>query len=93
VPLWFRRRRRERQLDSELQFHLDRMAQEYIGRGIAPQEARRRARIEFGGAEQIKEERRGRAAAGRGGGARGMFTVAPRDANRPCRGAEIPVSE
>jgi predicted permease len=53
---FFRRYRRERQLDSEIQFHLDRIAQDYVSRGIAPQEARRRARIEFGGAEQIKEE-------------------------------------
>ncbi len=50
------RHRHERQLDAEIQFHLDRMAQDYISRGITPQEARRRARIEFGGAGQIKEE-------------------------------------
>jgi predicted permease len=53
---FLRRYRRERQLEAEIQFHLDRMAQEHVGRGIAPQEARRRARIEFGGIEQIKEE-------------------------------------
>jgi predicted permease len=53
---FFRRNRHERQLDAEIQFHIDRMAQDYVGRGIAPQDAHRRARIEFGGAEQIKEE-------------------------------------
>jgi predicted permease len=53
---FFRRHRHERQLDSELRFHIDRMAQEYVSRGVAPREARRRARIEFGGTEQIKEE-------------------------------------
>ncbi len=56
MTLWFRRHRHERQLDSEIRFHIDRMTQEYVSRGIAPQEARRRARIEFGGTEQIKEE-------------------------------------
>src|SRR6202041_3950503 len=53
---FLRRRRHERQLDSEIRFHIDRMAQDYVSRGIAPQEARRRARIEFGGTEQVKEE-------------------------------------
>jgi predicted permease len=53
---FLRRHRHERQLDAEIRFHIDRMAQDYVSRGIAPEEARRRARIEFGGAEQIKEE-------------------------------------
>ena len=53
---FFRRHRHERQLDAEIRFQIHRMAQDYVSRGIAPQEARRRARIEFGGAEQIKEE-------------------------------------
>src|SRR5271155_472672 len=53
---FFRRHRHERQLDAEIRFHIDRMAQDYVSRGIAPEVARRRARIEFGGAEQIKEE-------------------------------------
>ncbi len=56
MPFGFRRHRQERQLDSEIRFHIDRMAQDYVSRGMAPQEARRRARIEFGGAEQIKED-------------------------------------
>ena len=53
---FLRRHRHERQLDAEIRFHIDRMAQDYVSRGIAPEEAHRRARIEFGGAEQIKEE-------------------------------------
>jgi predicted permease len=53
---FLRRHRQERRLDSEIRFHIDRMAQDYVSRGMAPQEARRRARIEFGGTEQIKEE-------------------------------------
>jgi len=53
---FLRRHRHERQLDSEIQFHIDRMAQQYVSRGAAPREARRRARIEFGGTEQVKEE-------------------------------------
>ena len=52
----FRGHRHERRLDSEIQYHLDRIAQDHMNRGIAPQEARRLARIEFGGTEQIKEE-------------------------------------
>jgi predicted permease len=52
----FRRPRRERRLDSEIQYHLDRIVQDYVNRGVHPQEARRLARLEFGGAEQIKED-------------------------------------
>jgi len=50
-----RRRKLEDQLDRELQFHLDQYAADLIERGADPAAARRRAQIEFGGAEQIKE--------------------------------------
>jgi predicted permease len=57
---WFRRlfrqQQSERQLDSELRFHLEQRAAELADAGIAPEEARRRARMEFGGVEGIKEE-------------------------------------
>jgi putative ABC transport system permease protein len=52
----FRRARTERQLDAELQFHLDQQIADYIASGMTPEAARRRARLEFGGLEQMKEE-------------------------------------
>lgn len=52
----FRRARTERQLDAELRFHLEQQIAEYITAGASPEEARRRARLEFGGLEQMKEE-------------------------------------
>ena len=51
----FRRERVERDLSDELQFHLDQKTQEYIAGGLTPDEARRKARREFGGIEQAKE--------------------------------------
>ncbi|HEV2417081.1 MAG TPA: ABC transporter permease [Terriglobia bacterium] len=52
----FRRERTERQLDAELRFHLEQQMADYIAAGISPEEARRRARLEFGGLDQVKEE-------------------------------------
>jgi putative ABC transport system permease protein len=46
------------QLDSELRFHIEELTQANIAAGLAPDEARRRAVLEFGGREQIKEELR-----------------------------------
>ncbi len=46
----------ERRLDSELRFHLEQQAAEYIAAGFPHEEARRRASIEFGGVERFKEE-------------------------------------
>jgi predicted permease len=48
--------RAETQLDSELRFHLEQQIADYTAAGMAPEEARRRARIEFGGLDQVKEE-------------------------------------
>lgn len=48
--------RRERKIDAELRFHIESMAEQYVQEGMTPEEARRRARIEFGGPAQIKEE-------------------------------------
>lgn len=48
--------RSEQQLDGELQFHLERQIAEYIAAGINPEEARRRARLDFGGLDRVKEE-------------------------------------
>jgi putative ABC transport system permease protein len=43
-------------LDAELQFHLERSVQAKIADGITPEEARRRALIEFGGFERTREQ-------------------------------------
>jgi predicted permease len=52
----FRRARTERQLDAELRFHLEQQIADYVAAGMTPEEARRRARLEFGGLDQVKEE-------------------------------------
>jgi putative ABC transport system permease protein len=54
----FRRAVVEDDIDAELQFHLDRQVQAHVARGIDHDEAMRRARLEFGGLDQIKEEYR-----------------------------------
>jgi len=53
---WFHKSRAEKQLDSELQFHFEQQVADNIDAGMPPDEARRRARIEFGGLDQVKEE-------------------------------------
>jgi len=52
--LW-RRRQLERELDKELRFHLERQVEDLIAKGVEPQQARRQAKLTFGGADQIKE--------------------------------------
>ena len=52
---WFSRRRDEQNLQKELRFHLEQHTADLIARGIDPVEARRRARIELGGPEQVME--------------------------------------
>jgi predicted permease len=51
-----RRRRVERALDDEVQACLDMLTDEKIAAGLTLQEARRAARVEFGGVEQVKED-------------------------------------
>src|SRR5579871_1921719 len=51
-----RRNEMERQLNKEMHFHLEQHARQLIARGVDPVEARRRARLELGGPEQVKEE-------------------------------------
>jgi putative ABC transport system permease protein len=46
----------ERELDAELQFHLERQIEQFMNAGLDREEARRRARVVFGGLDQIKEE-------------------------------------
>lgn len=52
----FRRKSVETELDDELRFHLERQVEKYVQSGMSREEARRRARVEFGGVEVAKEE-------------------------------------
>lgn len=57
---WFsrllHRSRLERQLENELRFHIQQHTADLIARGHDPAEAHRRAQLELGGFEQMKEE-------------------------------------
>jgi hypothetical protein len=52
----FQRHRMEKQLEAELQFHLEQQIADKMRAGITESEARRSARLEFGGLDQVKEE-------------------------------------
>ena len=52
----FSRNQVERELDEELQAFIDLLTAEKIKAGMPPDAARRAARLEAGGVEQIKEE-------------------------------------
>src|SRR5438132_12207193 len=54
----FRRKKVEAELDDELRFHFAQQVAKFIHSGLPPQEAKRLARLEFGGMEQLKEEHR-----------------------------------
>jgi putative ABC transport system permease protein len=54
----FQRRRVERELDEEIQFHLDHKIEEGIAQGLSPGEARHRAIRAMGGIDQQKEAMR-----------------------------------
>ncbi len=59
---FFHAEQSDRELEGELQAHLEALTQKNIGRGMSVEEARYAARREFGGLEQMKEsyrERRG----------------------------------
>jgi predicted permease len=49
-------RKADNDLDRELQYHLETLADDYQRRGMSREEAMRRARIDFGGVDQVKEE-------------------------------------
>ena len=51
-----RRSRAESEMDTELRFHVDAYADDLVRSGVPREEALRRARIEFGGIEQTKED-------------------------------------
>ena len=52
----FRREAVEADLDGELKFHFERQVEKYAQQGLTREEAMRRARLEFGGLDQVKEE-------------------------------------
>ena len=56
----FQRTRLERDLDDEVEAHLDLLAGDYARRGLSPADARAAARRAFGGVEQMKEQYRDR---------------------------------
>ena len=53
---WLRWRTLERRVDRELQFHLDEQVRTYVAAGMSAEAAHRRARVDFGGVQQIKEQ-------------------------------------
>jgi putative ABC transport system permease protein len=53
-----RRRTVEQDLNDELGLHLERLVGRYVADGLPRDEATRRARLEFGGLDQVKEEYR-----------------------------------
>ena len=52
----FQRNAVERELDDEMRFHFDQQVDKFVQSGLPLAEARRRARLIFGGSDQIKEE-------------------------------------
>ena len=52
----FKRGRVEQELSEELRFHLEKLTEEFVAKGMTPEEARYAALRELGGIEQIKEE-------------------------------------
>lgn len=48
----------DREMDEEMCFHVDMVAREYEAAGFSPEEAHRRAMLDFGGLERKKEETR-----------------------------------
>jgi hypothetical protein len=50
------RSRMESDMDTELRFHIEALAEDLVRRALSRPEAMRRARMEFGGIERAKEE-------------------------------------
>src|SRR5437016_2640576 len=46
----------DQELDDELRDHLERATEEFVAKRMAPEEARRRARLDLGGIEQTKDK-------------------------------------
>ena len=54
----FDRTSMERELDDEVQMHIERETEKYVRQGVPPREAARLARVAFGGLEVTKEQAR-----------------------------------
>ena len=54
----FRKEKSEQQLDAELRFHLAEQMADYVAGGLSREEARRRANLQFGALESIKQQAR-----------------------------------
>ncbi|HWB98155.1 MAG TPA: permease prefix domain 1-containing protein [Bryobacteraceae bacterium] len=54
----FRSGRLDTEFDRELEAHLAMLEEDYVRRGMAPEEAHRAARIALGGVAQLREARR-----------------------------------
>ena len=52
----FAKRQNDRELDDEVRAYVETLAEEKMREGMTPEEARRAARLELGGIEQVKEE-------------------------------------
>ena len=52
----FSARRVEAELDEEVRAHLEMLAEEKVGEGLTVEAARRAARMELGGVDQVKEQ-------------------------------------
>jgi predicted permease len=52
----FHKSAEENQIDKELRFHLEQQIKDYVASGRSPQEAARRAKLDFGGLDRVKEE-------------------------------------
>ncbi len=53
---WLKRRRWERRMDAEFQFHLDNQIKDYVSQGVSREEAEFRARRDLGSVDLAKEE-------------------------------------
>jgi putative ABC transport system permease protein len=49
------RKRRGARIHDEIEFHRDRLIEDYVAAGLTPDEAQRRALLEFGGVPQVEE--------------------------------------
>ena len=52
----FRRNAVEQELEDELRFHFENQVERYVRSGLSEEEAKRRARVTFGGHGQVQEE-------------------------------------
>jgi predicted permease len=58
IRAFFDSRELDRDFDQELESHLEMLAADYRRRGMTPEDARRAARVHFGGATQLREAHR-----------------------------------